>query len=115
MSTEKRVRLYCSPCVRLIIQLKAGGTPQGKGAIHDVEIIDFSDHNPKYHKFRHLTHARYYVYPVILPDRSILILGGKSGKKGHLHNPTTQEHHHHGGGLPHQNFQGLHPYRALTH
>jgi Galactose oxidase-like, Early set domain len=77
------------------VLLIAGGTPQGKDAINDVEIIDFSKDNPKYVEFASLRHARYYVYPVILPDRSILVLGGKSGPKGHLHEDSNYEHHHH--------------------
>jgi hypothetical protein len=60
------------------ILLIAGGTPQGKNAINQVEIIDFSKEEPKYVEFPHLHHRRYYVYPVILPDRSILVIGGKS-------------------------------------
>jgi len=49
------------------VLLIAGGTPQGKNAIRDVEIIDFSSNNPSYEPFTSLNHERYYVYPVILP------------------------------------------------
>ncbi len=81
------------------VLLIAGGTPQGKNAIRDVEIIDFSSNNPSYERFTSLNHERYYVYPVILPDRSILVLGGKSGAKGHLHTDPSHDHaanHDHG-------------------
>ena len=74
------------------VLLIAGGTPQGKNAIRDVEIIDFSSNNPSYEHFTSLNHERYYVYPVILPDRSILVLGGKSGAKGHLHTDPSHGH-----------------------
>lgn len=83
------------------ILLIAGGTPQGNNAIEDVEIIDFSKADPKYVEFTHLHHPRYYVYAVILPDRSILVLGGKSGRKGHLHEESNHEHHHEHGEVPH--------------
>ena len=77
------------------ILLIAGGTPQGKDAIRDVEIIDFSEDVPRYRECYPLKHPRYYVYPVILPDKSVLVVGGKSGKKGHLHNNTHKHKHHH--------------------
>jgi hypothetical protein len=77
------------------ILLIAGGTPQGKDAIRDVEIIDFSEDIPKYQQHYPLKHPRYYVYPVILPDKSILIVGGKSGQKGHLHNNMPKHKHQH--------------------
>ena len=77
------------------VLLIGGGTSQGKDAIKDVEIIDFSENDPKYHDFKPLKHPRYYVYPVILPDRSILVLGGSSGMKGHLHNESTHQQQHH--------------------
>jgi hypothetical protein len=84
------------------VLLIAGGTPQGNDAITDVEIIDFSKPDPKYVDFPHLHHPRYYVYAVILPDRSILVIGGKSGRKGHLHEESNHEHHHHQPGeVPH--------------
>jgi hypothetical protein len=82
------------------VLLIAGGTPQGKNAINDVEIIDFSTDNPKYGPFTPLKNSRYYAYPVILPDKGILVLGGKVGPKGHLHTDKPnqpQDHHSHGG------------------
>jgi hypothetical protein len=81
------------------VLLIAGGTPQGNDAIPDVEIIDFSEKKPQYKEFAKLKHPRYYVYPVILPDKSILVLGGKVGKKGHLHDDMSHQHNHdHGDG-----------------
>jgi hypothetical protein len=62
--------------------LIAGGTPTGNDAISDVEMIDFSEMRPTYRPIQKLKHARYYVYPVLLPDKTVLVLGGKTGKKG---------------------------------
>ena len=76
------------------VLLIAGGTLQGKDAISNVEKIDFSENDPKYQDFEPLKHPRYYAYPVILPDKSILVLGGKSGQKGHLHDDSTHHHQH---------------------
>ena len=48
-----------------------------------------------------MRHPRYYNYAVILPDQSILILGGKMGKKGHIadHNKNIlRRRHDHGHG-----------------
>ena len=63
---------------------------QGK-IIHPfpAEMIDFSDKHPKYKSIRPLRHPRYYAYAVLLPDQSVLVLGGKTGTKGHSH---TQIH-----------------------
>jgi hypothetical protein len=35
-----------------------------------------------------LKHPRYYAYAVLLPDQSVLVLGGKTGTKGHSHTRT---------------------------
>jgi len=74
--------------------LIAGGTPTGNDAISDVEIIDFSEMPPAYRPIQHLKHARYYVYAVLLPDKTVLVLGGKTGKKGHLHDSSHMDHNH---------------------
>ncbi len=83
------------------VLLVAGGTPQGKNAIRDVKMIDFSSNDPKYKPFTLLHHERYYAYPVILPGKNILILGGKTGPKGHLHSDPTPSHHEHDEGELH--------------
>jgi hypothetical protein len=85
------------------ILLIGGGTPQGKDAISNVEIINFSEPKPMYTPYGNLKHPRYYVYPVILPDKSILVLGGKVGQKGHLHVEPAHHNHieHHEGEVHH--------------
>lgn len=81
------------------IMLIAGGTPTGKDAISDVEMIDFSESQPRYRPIQSLKHPRYYAYAVLLPDQSILVIGGKTGKKGHLHDsqfkPDNMHDNHH--------------------
>lgn len=65
------------------ILLVSGGTPQGNDAITDVEMIDLSEADPHWKRTAPLKHSRYYTYAVILPDKRILVLGGKRGAKGH--------------------------------
>lgn len=63
--------------------LIGGGTQPGTDAINDVEMIDFSARHPRYKSIKPLKHPRYYVYAVLLPDQTVLVLGGKTGTKGH--------------------------------
>jgi hypothetical protein len=62
--------------------LIAGGTQPGNDAINNVEMIDFSDKPPRYKSTQCLKHPRYYCYAVLLPDKNVLVLGGKIGTKG---------------------------------
>ena len=79
-----------------------GGTFQGENSINDVEIIDFSVSNPKYQHKGHMKHPRYYNYVVLLPDQSILVLGGKTGKKSHhIDHKTIMQKDDLNGELPH--------------
>jgi galactose oxidase-like protein len=66
------------------VLLIAGGLQPGTEAIRDVEKIDFSDEHPRYRSIEPLKHPRYYAYAVLLPDQSVLVLGGKTGTKGHM-------------------------------
>jgi hypothetical protein len=101
------------------VLLIGGGTFQGDNAISDIELIDFSSPDPKYKHIGNMKHPRYYNYAVILPDQSILVLGGKTGKKGH-HHPIHEmdkmmskhddgHHHNHNGELPHTDGAVLEP------
>jgi Galactose oxidase-like, Early set domain len=84
------------------VLLIAGGTPTGNDAISDAEMIDFSEFQPAYKSIQKLRHARYYVYPVLLPDKTVLVIGGKTGKKGHLHDSSHMGHNHtHPGEIEH--------------
>jgi hypothetical protein len=64
------------------VLLIAGGTQPGNDAINNVEMIDFSDKPPRYKSIQPLKHPRYYCYAVLLPDKNVLVLGGKIGTKG---------------------------------
>jgi hypothetical protein len=75
------------------VLLIGGGTPTGTEAINDVEMIDFSEKHPRYKPIAPLIHPRYYAYAVILPDKQVLVLGGRVGKKGHA---KPDEPHHTG-------------------
>ena len=55
-------------------------------------MVDFSELHPEYRPIQALKHPRYYVYPVLLPDKTVLVIGGKKGKKGHLHDTPHKEH-----------------------
>jgi hypothetical protein len=65
------------------IMLIGGGDTLGNSPINKVEMIDFSDDEPAYRQVTSMKHQRYYVYPVILPDQRILVVGGKKGHRGH--------------------------------
>jgi hypothetical protein len=66
------------------VLLIGGGTQPGTDAINDVEMIDFSDRHPRYKSIKPMKHPRYYAYAVLLPDQTVLVLGGKTGTKGHM-------------------------------
>lgn len=63
--------------------LIGGGDTLGNNATETVEMIDFSDENPQYQTIESMKNKRYYVYPVILPDQNVLVVGGKTGHGGH--------------------------------
>jgi hypothetical protein len=69
------------PDYKARVLLIGGSTPQGMMSTSDVAIIDFSDDVPQYQPAPRLLHPRNYVYSVLLPDQTVLILGGKSGRK----------------------------------
>ncbi len=71
------------PDYRARVLLIGGGWPNGTKATEEVEIIDLSDPNPVWKKTTPMQYARYWAYPTILPDGQVLVLGGRSGLKGH--------------------------------
>jgi hypothetical protein len=71
------------PDYRPRVVLAGGGTPTGTDAIADCEMMDLSQQPPRWRLIESMHHARYYVYPVILPDGKTLVLGGRTGTKGH--------------------------------
>jgi hypothetical protein len=61
------------------VLLAGGGTPQGKQATADAEVIDLSAENPKWRKIQSMSFERYYAYAVILPDKNVFVIGGRIG------------------------------------
>jgi len=72
------------------IILIGGGDTLGHNATETVEMIDFSDENPRYQSVASMKNKRYYVYPVILPDGNVLVVGGTNGF-GHSHSGMCHE------------------------
>ncbi len=70
------------PDYRAKVLLVGGGDTGGKVALPDAEVIDVSEHNPKWRSVQPMKNARYYAYPVILPNGLVLIVGGRKGEKG---------------------------------
>src|SRR5262249_54591448 len=95
------------------VLLIGGGTQLGTDAINDVEMIDFSDRHPRYRPIKPLKHPRYYVYAVLLPDKTVLVIGGKTGTKGHMMKDTTKPNGefqmHEPGTVPHDSHAVLEP------
>ncbi len=90
------------PDYRPRVLLAGGGEPGGTYATNLSEIIDLSQPIPRWRhtqssrsgKFTGMEFARYYTYAVILPNRQVLVVGGRSGLKGHQHEPVPGHEHH---------------------
>lgn len=65
------------------VLLAGGGTPGGDDAVATTEVIDFGDTRPRWRRVGPMAHARYYVYPVLLPDGTVFVMGGRGGDHGH--------------------------------
>lgn len=72
------------------VLLVGGGTPRGKLATAEAEIIELSQDRPRWRQVSSMAHARYYLYSVMLPDKRVLVIGGRSGETGH-HHPSPSE------------------------
>jgi hypothetical protein len=78
----------CNQCASVILPpaqdqkfMILGGGPEDDGpvrqaATHRVATIDFKDANPAYHAKSGLNHERMHVNAVLLPDRTVLAVGG---------------------------------------
>jgi hypothetical protein len=84
---------FTPPDYKARVLLLGGGMPLGTTATADAEIIDLSTDKPTWRKVAPMKHQRYYSYAVILPDKKILVLGGRGGEKGmpEMPDPTTGE------------------------
>jgi Domain of unknown function (DUF1929) len=67
------------PDYRAKVLLAGGGLPRGTASVADAEILDYSAPNPAWRAVASMANARYHCYSVLLPDRTVLLLGGKSG------------------------------------
>jgi hypothetical protein len=84
------------------VLLAGGGEPGGTHATNLSEIIDLSQPIPRWRhtqsarsgQFTRMEFARYYNYAVVLPNRQVLIVGGRTGLKGHVHEPAPGHEHH---------------------
>lgn len=76
------------PDYRARVLLVGGGTPGGTQAVADAEIIEPTALDARWTTIASMQHARYHVYPVILPDGEVLVIGGRSGEK-HGHPPAA--------------------------
>jgi hypothetical protein len=78
----------CNQCASVILPpaqnqefMILGGGPEDDGpvrlpATHRVATIDFGSPNPAYHAKSALNHERMHVNAVLLPDRTVLVVGG---------------------------------------
>jgi hypothetical protein len=90
------------PDYRPMVLLVGGGEPGGTSATNLSEIVDLSQSAPVWRHTRsrrsgqitRMEFARYYNYAVILPNRQVLVVGGRSGLKGHVHEPAPGHEHH---------------------
>lgn len=68
---------------RARVLLAGGGTPSGTEATDDAEVIDLGAPRPRWRSVGSMRHARYYCYPVLLPDGTVFVMGGRHGETGH--------------------------------
>jgi len=68
---------------RARVLLAGGGTPTGRTAVADAEVIDLDADRPRWRSVEPMAHARYYTYAVLLPDGTVFVMGGRSGTGGH--------------------------------
>jgi hypothetical protein len=66
------------------VLLAGGGDPGGIDAIPDAEVIDPLAAKPQWREIQPMSHARYFAYPVILPNRQVIVIGGRGGEKMHM-------------------------------
>lgn len=71
------------PDYKAKVLLMGGGLPGNTEGLPDAALIDLSAAKPAFRPIAPMNHARYYCYSVILPDGKVLVLGGRTGRKGH--------------------------------
>jgi hypothetical protein len=72
------------PDYKPTVLLVGGGTFKGASVVPEAETIDLSVANPEWVELSaKMMHPRYYPYSVILPDRGVLVVGGRTGRGTH--------------------------------
>lgn len=82
------------------VLLTGGGTPTGGSAVADAEVVDLGADDPQWRSVESMAHARYYCYPVLLPDGSVFVMGGRRGTAGHTHGDHHEFSPEDSGALP---------------
>ncbi len=86
------------PDYRPKVMLIGGGSFRGQHVTPEVEVVDLGAETPVWEEHpAKMIHPRYYPYTVILPDRRLLVVGGRRGRGEHPHGPPSPmpEHHPH--------------------
>jgi hypothetical protein len=72
------------------VLLVGGGTPGGTEAMAEAETIDLGAEAPSWRPVGSMRHARYYTYAVLLPDGTVMVVGGREGTgHGNGHGEVT--------------------------
>jgi hypothetical protein len=71
------------------VLLIGGGTSSGTSTTNQVEMIDLWAEKPTWQPVESMKHGRYYNYAMLLPDRNIMVLGGRSGTKQPHDHPSA--------------------------
>jgi hypothetical protein len=77
------------PDYRPTVLLLGGGTFHGSTVVPQAESINLGDPDPHWTDLpTQMAHPRYYPYSVLLPNRAVLVVGGRVGKGDHrMHMP----------------------------
>lgn len=77
------------------VLLTGGGKPTGVDPTAAAEIIDLSVPTPEWRAVEPMKNARYYAYATLLPNKQVLVLGGKKGERRHpKHDDHTMQAQH---------------------
>lgn len=98
-----------APSYRPRVLLLGGGTFRGGQVTPRAEVIDLGAEQPRWVPIpAEMIHARYYCYSVLLPDRRVLVVGGRMGHGEHPHRPPAPSHPHEPTQVPSQDPRAIH-------